>query len=66
MSEFVVEKFLKRRIQSGQTQYYLLWEEGDKTWEPKENLTGCSELLNEFIISKGNRFIGKLFLAYCT
>lgn len=28
--------------------YKLLWGNGDETWEPEENLTGCEKLIEEF------------------
>ena len=35
--------------------YQVLWTGGEQTWEPEENLTNCSELIQEFQASHPNQ-----------
>lgn len=47
-----------------QVEYNVQWAQTDEnpkittSWEPEENLTDCSDVLNQFIQQKGLRFIG--------
>lgn len=49
--EFEVKEILDKKITNGEEYYRIRWKgygpEND-TWEPKENLTHCQELLDEF------------------
>jgi len=49
--EWEVEKILKRRIHAGVVQYlvkWVGWPDHASTWEPKEHLANCAELLEKF------------------
>eukprot|EP01128_Nolandella_sp_AFSM9_P005648 TRINITY_DN2776_c0_g1_i1.p1 TRINITY_DN2776_c0_g1~~TRINITY_DN2776_c0_g1_i1.p1 ORF type:complete len:315 (-),score=65.73 TRINITY_DN2776_c0_g1_i1:17-961(-) len=38
-TEYVVKKVLRERRVAGMIEYEVMWEGGEKTWEPRENLT---------------------------
>jgi len=49
--EYSVEKILRKRNRRGRTEYFVKWEgydEDEGTWEPVDNLTGCTLLISEF------------------
>ena len=46
--EYVVEKIVDKRTRNGRQEYLLKWKgysSAENTWEPKENVTDCPELL---------------------
>ena len=46
--EYVVEKIVDKRPRNGRQEYLLKWKgysSAENTWEPKENVTDCPELL---------------------
>ncbi|PIK43400.1 putative chromodomain Y-like protein 2 [Apostichopus japonicus] len=49
--EFEVGKILGKRTRNGKTKYKIRWkgfDESEDTWEPEENLTHCSDLLDDY------------------
>lgn len=40
--EFIVKKIHKKKVDNGETVYRVEWEDGDRTWEPYENLSDCT------------------------
>lgn len=49
--DYEVELILKKRIRQGSVEYYLKWKNfpmEDCTWEPRDSLAGCDELIEEF------------------
>lgn len=52
MKEEEVEQILDKRTNQGQPEYLVKWKNDDNpddtSWEPKRNLVGCDELLQEF------------------
>lgn len=46
-----VGKILGKRTRNGKTKYKIRWkgfDESEDTWEPEENLTHCSDLLDDY------------------
>lgn len=62
-NSYVVSEVLDKRMKNGKVEYLIKWEgyhkESDKTWEPKTNLGGCAEMVQEFEkrLSRGNTAI---------
>lgn len=55
--EYFVQKILGSKIEKGVILYRIKWEgygSSENTWEPEENLDGCSELLAEFKASSAH------------
>ena len=46
--EYFVKRVLDKKEEDGVTFYYVLWDEGDKTWEPVEHLKNIKDMLKEF------------------
>ena len=46
---YIVEKIIGKKLVNGKTLYNVKWEGyTETTWEPKENLSGCTDLLKAY------------------
>jgi hypothetical protein len=58
-AEYEVEKILEKKTIGGKSQYLVKWKGyslNASTWEPEENLTHCTELLDRFDPLKDKRY----------
>lgn len=53
--EYEVEKMLNSKEVGNKTPYYVLWKEGDKTWEHEENLANATKLLASYLTQRQKR-----------
>jgi hypothetical protein len=57
---FEVEKIISKNIKNGKTQYLIKWEgypQDQNTWEPVENLSNISEMINEFEMQEEEKML---------
>lgn len=54
--EWVVEMIKGMKVREDKTWYLVKWEKSPKnTWEPEENLTGCQDIIDNFLIEEKTR-----------
>jgi len=54
--EWVVEMIKGMKVREDKTWYFVKWEGSTKcTWEPEENLTGCQDIIDNFLIEEKTR-----------
>jgi len=55
-TEWVVEMIKGMKVREDKTWYLVKWEKSSKnTWEPEENLTGCQDIIDNFLIEEKTR-----------
>jgi len=53
--EYEVEGILAQRVVGATTEYKVKWKTATKpTWEPESNLTGCPDILADFMLQQNN------------
>lgn len=54
--EWVVEMIKGMKVREDKTWYLVKWEKSSKcTWEPEENLSGCQDIIDNFLIEEKTR-----------
>jgi len=55
-TEWAVEMIKGMKVREDKTWYLVKWEKSSKnTWEPEENLTGCQDIIDNFLIEEKTR-----------
>jgi len=55
-TEWAVEMIKGMKVREDKTWYLVKWEGSSKTtWEPEENLTGCQDIIDNFLIEEKTR-----------
>merc|ERR1711862_63717 len=55
-TEWAVEMIKGMKVREDKTWYLVKWEKSTKnTWEPEENLTGCQDIIDNFLIEEKTR-----------
>jgi len=55
-TEWAVEMIKGMKVREEKTWYLVKWEKSTKnTWEPEENLTGCQDIIDNFLIEEKTR-----------
>jgi len=54
--EWVVEMIKGMKVREDKTWYFVKWEKSPKcTWEPEEHLSGCQDIIDNFLIEEKTR-----------
>merc|ERR1712025_153112 len=55
-TEWAVEMIKGMKVREDKTWYLVKWEKSTKnTWEPEENLTGCQDAIDNFLVEEKTR-----------